>query len=158
MGWIDSRDRHRFEKHCFTKRCGECSLHAFKAFYALPHPPSVPRALHQCQRTALLLIRDSGAASSLFPQSRTARTKVGTFPSNLASAHAKQVVHDKCARCLTQQEECLAPSTTHAIAHNTTLPLHRAGHVSIQPHLLEILTLNRILFQEVVGTPELSCI
>ena len=68
-------------------------LLAFEAFFALPTHPvfHVPRivcrrfgfrALHQCKRTALhqsdtgFRFGRCGVASSLFPQSRTARTKV----------------------------------------------------------------------------------
>ena len=86
MGWIDSRDRLRFAKHCLTTEGGKCNLLAFEAFFALPARPAfrVPcsvcrrfgfRALHQCQRTALLQSDTGvwfgrhGVASSLFPQS-----------------------------------------------------------------------------------------
>ena len=36
MGWIDSRDRHRFEKHCFTTKSGNCSFLHSKHFSRCP--------------------------------------------------------------------------------------------------------------------------
>ena len=44
---------------------------------------------------------------------------------HLASARAKQVVHDRCSLCLTQQKEFLAPSSTHVVACNSTLSQSR---------------------------------
>ena len=41
-GWIDSRDRHRFAKHCSTTKGGSCSFLAFEAFFALPTPAQCP--------------------------------------------------------------------------------------------------------------------
>ena len=86
MQWIDSRDLHRFEKHCFTKS-GNCSLSRSKHFERCPptqcstYPALFVYALTFVPREqpSSSLIRDSGlgVASSLFPPSRTARTKVG---------------------------------------------------------------------------------
>ena len=95
MWWTDSRDRHRFEKHCLTTKGGNYSF-SHSRLFALPSHPvfHVPRivcrrlgfrTLHQCQRTALLQSDTGfsfgrcGFASSLFPQSRTAHTTVATL-------------------------------------------------------------------------------
>ena len=96
MECFDSRDPQRFEKHCFTTKGGNCSFSHSNRGFALPTCPvfHVPctvcrrcgfLALHQCQRTPFLqsdtgfLFGRYGVASSLFPQSRTARTQVATF-------------------------------------------------------------------------------
>ena len=44
----------------------------------------------------------------------------GHLTSHFASARAKQIVHDSCSLCLTQQKQFLAPSTSHAVTYNTT--------------------------------------
>ena len=36
MGWIDSRDRHRFAKHCSTTKGGSCSFSHSKHFSCCP--------------------------------------------------------------------------------------------------------------------------
>ena len=72
----------------------------------------------------------------------------GHLTSHLASARGKQVVHDSCSLCVAQQK-ILAPSTTHAVTNNMTL--YRAGHVYLELHVLQFLTLNRSLLLEVVG-------
>ena len=36
MGWIDSRDRHRFAKHCQTTKGGSCSVSHLKHFSRCP--------------------------------------------------------------------------------------------------------------------------
>ena len=68
-GWIDSRDLHRFAKTSIHSKRWQLFLVAFEALCALPthsvfHVPCALcrrfgcRALHQCQKTAL--IRESG--------------------------------------------------------------------------------------------------
>ena len=151
MGWIDSRDRHRFAKHCFTTKGWQMFLHAFRALFALRtlpvfHAPCTVyqrfgfRALHQCQRTVLLQ-SDSGfcfgrcgVAGSLFSN---CTHEGGHLTSHLASARA-------------------APSTTHAVKHNATLSQSRT----------RLFTTSRFAFFGVesqcasrrCGTPEFSCI
>ena len=87
---------------------------AFGAFFALPTQPvpHVPRTV--CRRLGFRSLEGfwfgrCGVASSLL----------------LALGRSKQVVHDSCALCLTQQKEFLAPSTTHAVIQTRFLTTSR---------------------------------
>ena len=145
MGWIDSRDRHRFAKHCLTPKGG---ISSFPHLFALPTRPvfHIPctvcgrfgfRALHQCQRPALLQTDTGfwfgrcGVARSLFLQSRTARTKVSTSRAILLlPVPSKLFTTVVVFFCLAQQNEFLAPSLTHAecVQHDTRTRFLTTSH------------------------------
>ena len=158
--------------HCLTNRRWQLYLLAFEAFFALPTSPvfHVPctvcrrvgfRTLHRCQSTALLQsptgvwFRRCGVARSLFPQSRTARTKVATSRAILLH-QAKKVVHDSCSLCLAQQKEKNVLHHRRLTRLQSTRHFHRARHVSIQLHNLQFLRLIRSLLLEVQVTPLFS--
>ena len=142
MGRIDSRDRHRFAKHCLTTKGGSCSFSRSKHFSRCPTRRRFDfRALHWCQRTALLesdtrvWFGRYGERSSLFPQFRTARTNHLT--SYLASARAKQVVHDSLfslSHAAKRISFTIVDSCGCAQHDTFTEP----GHVSLQLHTVFI--------------------
>ena len=82
--WIDSKDRHRFAKLCFTTKGGMVLSRILKAIFALPALPVFRVPCTVCQITAILQSNTGvwfgrcGVAGSRFLQSRIARTKVAS--------------------------------------------------------------------------------
>ena len=82
MGWVDSRDRHRIAKHCFTTKGGWQLFLSHSTHVRVTRHPRVPRALHcvstlwlSCSPPTVLVQSDTGlcfgrcgVASSLFLQ------------------------------------------------------------------------------------------
>ena len=121
-GWIDSRDRHRFEKHCFTTKGGSCSFSHSKHFSRCP--------LTQCS-TYLALFVDA-LAFRLSTSSREHPSSILIRESGVGDvvSHEPSCISPCQASCsrllfslshsLTQQKN-LAPSTTHLITYKTAL-------------------------------------
>ena len=126
--------------HCLTNRRWQLYLLAFEAFFALPTSPvfHVPctvcrrvgfRTLHRCQSTALLqsptgsLVQAMWCSAQSVPAVSDCTYEGGHITSHLASPG-----QESCSRQLfslsrtAKRKECLAPSTTHAVTINTTLP------------------------------------
>ena len=124
MGWIDSRDRHRFAKHCLKNKRWQIVPSRMKSIFRVARPPSVRRtphcrrfafrALHQCARTAFLQSA-TGCSEQSVPAVRDCTYEGGHFTSHLASARATQVVYDRCSLRLTQQKKLAPSTTTHSV-------------------------------------------
>ena len=159
------------QKHCFTKKGGNCSFSHSKHFSRCPpaqcstYPAPVCRrfgfrVLRQCQRTALLQsdtevwFGRGCVASSLFPESRTARTKAAT---------SRAILHQPVpSKLFTTVVLSVSHSEKNFLHHRrltrsiTIRHFHRAGHVFFTTSRLQFLTLNRSLLLEVVVTPSFS--